>query len=54
MNSNLTLQNIHAYIITGIANGKLNWSETITEEGLQNLLDLNWGLVNPTEGQGNK
>ena len=50
MNSKLTLENIHAYIITGIANGKLDWNEPITEEGLRNLLDLNWDLVNPTEG----
>ena len=54
MESKLTLKNIHAYIITGIANGKLDWDKPITKEGLQNLLGLNWDLVNPTERTGNQ
>jgi hypothetical protein len=44
----LTLKNIHGYILTGIINGKLNWDEPLTGEGLQNLLTLNWDVVNPT------
>ena len=50
----LTLKNVHGYILTGIANGNLNWDEPLTGEGLQNLLTLNWDAVNPTEERESK
>jgi hypothetical protein len=50
----LTLKNVHGYILTGIANGNLNWDEPLTGEGLRNLLTLNWDAVNPTEKRESK
>lgn len=44
----LTPKNIHGYILTGIANGNLDWDEPLTGEALQNLLTLNLDAVNPT------
>jgi len=48
----LTLEKIHCYILVGRANNRLNIEETLTAEGLQNLLTLNWDAVNPIEETG--
>jgi hypothetical protein len=48
----LTLEKIHCYILVGRANNRLNIEETLTAEGLQNLLTLNWDAVNPIKETG--
>jgi hypothetical protein len=48
----LTLEKIYTYILVGRVNHRLNIEETLTGEGLQNLLTLNWDAVNPIEETG--
>jgi len=38
--------------LVGRVNHRLNIEETLTGEGLQNLLTLNWDAVNPIEETG--